>query len=177
VIEMFTGEVVKHLTYGIFGVVLEVSADDYRVRSQPPTAIADTLDEDYYYTLTDGKAWWRAQDTVSPVKRSPYRQYLAARAAEEDPIRSAQRATRACRHGGRRYAGHLSEEFWERMYWRLCNRRPLNPYGQYECVDLGREHWRAAANDCLDRRTAARDASWARTDAILRAKEAASKSA
>jgi hypothetical protein len=52
----------------------------------------------------------------------------------------------------RRDGGWFPEKLWEKMFWRLTNRRRLLPQGGYVSFPLGRDHWDVAALDCLERR-------------------------
>jgi hypothetical protein len=152
---LYTGDVVRHTNSHRVGVVLEVGRThpdgtvEYRVLPVPRS----------YDYESDDRTWWNSRHVErDPLRRSdPYRRYLALCAFEDDHARQVARATHRNHGRVRRFGGWISEQVWDTMYWRLNNRRQLLPSGEHVSITLGREHWRAAAMDCLDRRKRAGD--------------------
>lgn len=106
------------------------------------------------------RAWWDSRHIRQVPRRDPYRRYLAMRAAEDDDRLRERRLGHLDRRMRQRrfgYGPYLSEAAWQKAYWRLRNLRKIDPCGMFVGLDLGREHWIDAANDCLDRRDRAKN--------------------
>jgi hypothetical protein len=143
---IYPGDVVRHTNSGRIGIVLE-SERAHRDGSVEYLVRTGEAPNGDFNCITR----WNSQRVDLVRMRDPYRRYLTLCAREDDPAGQARRRAHP-RSRIRRYGGWFSAELWEKMYWRLTNRRRLLPYGGYVHYSLGREHWGRAAVDCLDRR-------------------------
>lgn len=157
--DLLSGDVVVHTNSGRVGSVIETRPHrdgtvECRIRISIPSPSVDSPHEHEQWPV-----WWNSKHLMQVPRRDPYRRYLAMCAAEDDQTRIKRRLDHLQRLMPRRrfgYGPHLSEAAWMKAYWRLCNLRMIDPGGMIFGGDLGREHWRGAANDCLDRRDRAR---------------------
>lgn len=129
--DIIAGDVVGHTSSGRTGAVLRVrhcrdETSELLVQLLPPTR----CDE-----YTPGFETWWSSSRVRRVRwRDPYRRYLAM-------CRSEARTGRI-----------LPGKAWESLNWRLNLLVRDLPGGTRVVYDLGRDCWRTAALDCLDRR-------------------------
>ena len=140
------GDVIIHHGSGRIGSVLAIGHvhRDVNVKYQIRPSV--DLDQD------PRCHWWSSTQVYRAAVRDPYRRYLAMCDAEDDAHRRARRSA----HQRYRSGEYLPEAAWNKVFWRLVNLRRSGPDGMLCHHDLGRQHWEAAANDCLDRRDRSR---------------------
>jgi hypothetical protein len=157
--DVLLGDVVEHIDTRLRACVVDIRrAQDGDVTQYYVQPACDHPDCD----CDLGRQWWRSHHARRVPCRDPYRRYLAMVAAEDDPERQQRRQQapgtpgdverRSWRIRAKSFGPYLPEALWEKAYSRLCRLRRIDPVGAWSGYDLGREHWRIAANDCLDRR-------------------------
>ncbi len=155
--DIISGDVVEHTNSHRRGCVVEVGrthhdgTTEYRVRPAQADRFGTEL------------TWWNSAHICRVVRRDPFRRYLALVAIEDDSVKQERRqqppeGRRNWALRGRAFGPWLPEAVWEKLYWRLSNQQHLDPHGAYVSYDLGREAWKKAAIDCLERRD--RSAFW-----------------
>lgn len=149
--ELILGDVVEHTNSRRRGCIVEIGhthrdeTTEYRVRP--------ARDDHFNIQLT----WWNSAHIRRVPWKDPFRRYLLLIAIEDDPTKQERRhhPPEGHPHWARRarmFGPWLPEAMWQKLYWRLCNLRGHDPSGAYVHYDLGREAWKKAAIECLERR-------------------------